>query len=37
LRDLVNLEPEAAAVVGEAEDVVVGRADEESLDEILVL
>ena len=37
LRDLVHLEPEAAAVVGEDEDVVVRRADEEVLDEILVL
>src|SRR6266542_1887188 len=37
LRDLVDLEPEAAAVVAEAEDVVVRRADEQSLDEILFL
>ena len=33
----MHLEPEAAAVVGEAQDVVVRRADEEALDEILVL
>ena len=37
LRNFVDLEPEAAAVVGEAQDVVVRRADEEMLDEILVL
>src|SRR5688500_5840466 len=37
LRNLVDLEPEAAAVVGEAKDVVVRRADEQPLDEILVL
>ena len=33
----MHLEPEAASVVGKAEDVVVSRADEQSLDEILVL
>ena len=37
LRDLVDLEPEAAPIVGEAQDVVVRRPDEELLDEILVL
>ena len=33
----MHLEPEAPAVVGEAEDVVVRRADEQPLDEILIL
>ena len=37
LRDLVHLEPEAAPVVGEDEQVVVRAADEEPLDEIELL
>src|SRR5690349_24969683 len=37
LRNLINLQPEASAVVGEAEDVVVRRTDKEMLDEILIL
>ncbi len=37
LRNLVHLEPEAAAVVGKDEDVVVRRGDEQMLHEILVL
>src|SRR5256885_11125471 len=37
LRDLVDFEPEAAAVLGEDEDVVVRRRDEEMLNKIFVL
>ena len=37
LRNLVHLEPEAAPVFGEDEDIIMRRRDEEMLDEILVL
>ena len=37
LRRFVNLQPVAAAAVGEAQDVVVGIGDEQVIDEILIL
>jgi len=33
----MDLEPEAASVVGEAEDVIVGRPDEEAFYEVFIL